>query len=422
MRKIGPLLLAILLSGLAALLFFAPWQQGQTDRSAIGYRGLAFWLPQHDIAVVRSNRHAGPSPLSLSLRILPLTIAGKDRAADGTDQQSGLSPDIFGSKLYELPTLIVLPKWLDQAAISGNLREQLLIPTADIHAEMDRLGLFSALQVQRSQRGFQQHGSALPGSPEQRIASYNLQYFDRSKLPKPCREVVGVPAGAILLQCDIDFTFYLLSDPDLVNNHGLAIADNASFAIAMVKHLRGQDSRPVYLDEDNSLLNDAEEVHDEGQSYERTANDLMRFFEYPLTIIWGTIVLVVLICLWRGAYRFGPPLPIADANIELSKQAAIAAMARLLRLSGNDGRMATQFVQNLLIDRAQQIFGQDAGNQAGITRLFQYWSRRDAAAAQSLQAISQLLIEQAARMRHAELHNNLVKFRTLLRSFDRESR
>ncbi|MGO8264182.1 hypothetical protein ACC763_39270, partial [Rhizobium ruizarguesonis] len=56
-------------------------------------------------------------------------------------------------------------------------------------------------------------------------------------------------SGALLLHGEDDPNVYLLSDPDLLNNHGLALADNASFAVSLVTLLRGAgEKRPVYLD------------------------------------------------------------------------------------------------------------------------------------------------------------------------------
>jgi hypothetical protein len=213
-----------------------------------------------------------------------------------------------------------------------------------------------------------------------------------------------------------------LSDPDLLNNHGLALADNAAFAVSLIQHLRGAgETRPVYLDTAGQPL-DSEKPVDEGKSYERSASDLKRFFAYPLSVIWGTLLVVAAICFWRGAYRFGPPLREASANIELSKTAAIEATARLLRLSGNDGRMAGQFVLHLLADKAQLLFGSGAGNQAGITRLFQRLARSDKAGAHALHATAEALIERGHVMTRADLHRHLEIFRKLLGSIELGSR
>ena len=106
----------------------------------------------------------------------------------------------------------------------------------------------------------------------------------------------------------------------------------------------------------------------------------------------------------------------------MSKTTAIEATARLLRLSGNDGRMTEQFVLHLLADKAQLLFGPGAGNQAGIDRLFQRLARRDQAAARALHTSAQALIERGHLMTRANLHRNLETFRKSLGSMDLGSR
>jgi hypothetical protein len=188
--------------------------------------------------------------------------------------------------------------------------------------------------------------------------------------------------------------------------------------VALFEYLRGVgETRPVYIDTTGAPLDDKKPV-DEGRSYERSGSDLKRFFAYPLSAIWGTLFVVVAICFWRGFWRFGPPLKDSSGNIELSKSAAIEATARLLRLSGNDGRMVSQFVLHLLADKAQLLFGPGAGNEAGIDRLFKRLARRDHAAAQALHSSAQALIDRGHLMKSADLHRNLETFRKSLGSVD----
>ncbi|MGO7419427.1 hypothetical protein ACCT09_05140, partial [Rhizobium ruizarguesonis] len=179
--------------------------------------------------------------------------------------------------------------------------------------------------------------------------------------------------------------------------------------------------RPVYLDTAGLPL-DSKKPADEGRTYERSASDFKRFFAYPLSVIWGVLLVVAAICFWRGAYRFGPASNETSGNIELSKTAAIDATARMLRLSGNDGRMTGQFVLHLLADKAQLVFGPGAGNEAGIERLFQRLARRDQAAAKALHSSAQALIDRGHRMTRADLHRNLEIFRKSLGSTDLGSR
>ncbi|ANK94470.1 MULTISPECIES: DUF4350 domain-containing protein [Rhizobium] len=424
MRKSAPVLILGLVLALAALAVFAVSRGSDYDRSPLGSKGLELWLQTKGIPVVRSDPHIAQARSKISLRIVPLSIhQGEAVTPQSDDETDGLDPEnpVVEADQYALPTLIVLPKWRGIVSTEGVAGKSGLIDLADISNELDKIG-YSDFGFARSETSFEEAQPQLqPGQPI-KIALYRAQTFERSSLPSGCGEVVGTLSGVLLLHCAADPTVYLLSDPDLLNNHGLALADNAAFAVSLVQSLRAAgESRPIYLDTSGEPL-DSEATVDEGQSYERSTTDLKRFFAYPLSAIWGTVLVVAAICFWRGAYRFGPPLREVSGNIELSKTAAIEATARLLRLSGNDGRMTGQFVLHLLADKAQLLFGSGAGNQAGIARLFQRLARQDKAAAQALHAAAEALIERGHIMTRSDLHRNLETFRKLLGSFEFGSR
>ena len=424
MRKAGLIVFLGLLLGLAAWALFGLSRDGDYDRSPLGYKGLQLWLQAKGIAVVRSDAHVTWARSEVSLRIRPLPTsqgdATKTQPVDG--KASGrLEQWIYGAKLYERPTLIILPKWRDSVLNDGLAQESGLLPFADLYRDLARIYL-PDLHLKRLGPEFEEAQLTLVPNQTENVALYRAQLFDRSTLPSHCTELAGMQSGALLLRCQNSVTIYLLSDPDLLNNHGLALANNAAFAVSMIKSLRGAgEARPVYLDTNGQLL-DSEKPTGEGRTYQRSATDLKRFFAYPLSVVWGTMLLIAVICFWRGAYRFGPPLDETSPNIELSKTAAIEATARLLRLSGNDGRMTAQFVQHLLADKAILLFGHGAGNQAGIERMFQRLAHRDQALADALQSAAQALIERGHVMTRSDLHHNLETFRKLIGSTDLGSR
>ncbi|MBB4236886.1 hypothetical protein [Rhizobium esperanzae] len=413
MRKSAPVLILVL--GLAALALFWLPRGSDYDRSPLGNKGLELWLQAKGIPVVRSDPHVARASSEISLRIFPLSI----RQGEAVASQPA-NPAKEASR-YALPTLIILPKWRGSVSTDGIASKSGLVDLTDIGGELDKIG-YSDIGFARSKTDFEEAQIQLKSGQPIKIDLYQAQTFERSSLPSGCKEIAGTPLGALLLRCAQKPNVYVLSDPDLLNNHGMALADNAAFAVSLVERLRGAgDVRPVYLDTAGEPL-DREKPVDEGKSYERSASDLKRFFAYPLSVIWGTLLVVAAICCWRGAYRFGPPLGDTSGNIEMSKTAAIDATARLLRLSGNDGRMAGQFVLHLLADKAQLLFGSGAGNQAGIARLFQRLARQDKAGAQALHAAAEALTERGHVMTRSDLHRNLETFRKMLGSFELGSR
>ncbi|MGV2981215.1 hypothetical protein ACERNI_13560 [Camelimonas sp. ID_303_24] len=427
MRKAVPLLvLVLLLAGAAALALIAR-DNGHDDRTVIGNKGLELWLQAHDIPVVGPATAARLPASGLSLRILPMRAPPEEAPATRsrkTEPPSDPASANLAGKLLELPTLVILPKWSAAILRNGLAQGASLAPPAAIYGQLGKLDL-SRLRLRRLGPGFTeaQFSAASGGAAvdsQSRATLYRAQLFDRATLPAHCDELAGAAAGALLLRCEDEASFYLLSDPDALNNHGLSQGDNAAFALALVRRLRDRDeARPVYLDTGGPLLDgDSDGTADEGRSYERSAAEFGRLLSWPLSMIWSAILLVAALCLWRGAYRFGPPLRSGDAAMEISKTTAVEATARLLRLSGNDGRMAAQFVHNLLADRAAARFGPGAATDAGIDRLFGQFARRDAAAAQALRAVASALTERGPTMSRQDLHNNLNRFRTLLGSMD----
>ncbi|MBB3590651.1 hypothetical protein FHX08_000995 [Rhizobium sp. BK529] len=420
MRNAGPILILAALLGLAALALFALPRENDFDHSPLGSRGLQVWLEANGIPVIRSDPHFVRARAEISMRVLSLPVEKDEAAASETDEEAeGARPESWGSdsRRYGLPTLIIMPKWRGSLLRDGIARQADLLPLEEVQEELRRIAP-ADLRLNRNDPGFTEaHPGTSWGEPA-RIALYQAQTFDLASLPRACKELVGTQTGALIVQCQNYHQVYLLSDPDLLNNHGLALAENAAFAVSLIRRLRGIDEgRPVYLDTAGNPL-EARKPADEGRTYERSGSDLKRFFAYPLSAIWGTLFVVMAICFWRGFLRFGPPVKDASGNIELSKSAAIEATARLLRLSGNDGRMVSQFVLHLLADKAQLLFGPGAGNEAGIDRLFKRMARRDREAAQALHSSAQALIDRGHLMRRADLHRNLETFRKSLGSID----
>lgn len=424
MRNAGPILILLALVGLAALALFGLPRDNDFDHSPLGNKGLQVWLEAKGIPVVRSDPHFVRARSEISLRVLSLPIT-EDKVASPEEDEQNTQVDLqnwsYEATNHELPTLIIMPKWLGSVLKDGVARQSALVALSAINDEVGRISSMG-LRLERYGPGFEEARPDLESSGPTRIALYQAQVFDRASLPGTCRELAGTQSGALIVNCQYNPFIYLLSDPDLLNNHGLALADNAAFAVSLIKQLRGAgETRPIYVDADGAPLNEIEPV-DEGRTYERSGSDLKRFFAYPLSVIWGVLFVVVAICFWRGARRFGPPLRDTSATIEISKSAAIEATARLLRLSGNDGRMVSQFVQNLLADRAQLVFGPGSANQAGIDRLFQRLARRDQAQAEALKTASQALIERGHVMGRSDLHRNIEIFRKLLGSIEFGSR
>ena len=399
------------------------------DASLMGVGGLATWLPAQGIALRQSKPRLRPKAAALSLRILPLYDV--DLYAFGSvpktaaeqalqSSQRDLGHYVFFAKLTNLPTLVVLPKWRTGFATTGVAYPALRIPDQELARLLDQTGL-QGLRLNHGPAEFLTAVlAAAPLAEPRKVALYHAQLFNRASLPGHCAEIIGLPAGALLIRCedldDIRAAHYL-ADPDTLNNHGLSLAENAAFAVDLIAGLRpAGDARPVYLDTGTRLLLDLGET--EAESYTREPEDLARFFAYPLSVLWAVAAIILGVTLWRGALRFGPALTPGEDRMEASKTAAIDAKARLLRLSGNDGRMAREFVQARLAGLDAQIFGRGYGQtgtgDSGVSRLFTHLAARNPALAADFRAVTTVLTEKDSRLDPADLHRHLETFRDLL--------
>ncbi len=389
------------------------------DASAIGVKALGPWLQQADIPIRNSHPRLHPAVADLGLRILPLYDLDLRHNAPEPDTvkdmlNNGNLRDIlldnFNDKIKEIQTVVMLPKWRGALVETGIAHEQSLIPLDDFDKVLPQIGLRGI----RLQRGGPEFAVETLAS-EADIALFHAQTFNRSTLPKTCKTEMPFKTGALVIACQPDksnHTVYFVSDPDLMNNHGLAVADNAANVITFLSGLRGDDERPVYIDRSPDLLT-ALERDDQRQDYKRGVTEFERFFQYPFSIYWAALLITLAAVYWRGSKRFGPFQTDNRNTREMSKCAAIDAKARLLRLSGNDGRMVADFVHVQLQDLSHQSFGGDAGQKAEA-RFLKLLRRRNPDLAQDFGGVARSLMQDAPAMSPQQLHRQLASYHALL--------
>ncbi len=397
------------------------------DASLIGTDGLQIWLTDQEIAVVHSNPRLAPRVQDMALQIIPLYDIDLFSNANPpkTPQEQMLQASqrdleywVLLEKLQALPSLVILPKWRSGFVSSAVAHDSTLIPRVGVAQLLRELGLPLSL-ITRMGPQMTQASVALPGQPARELALFHAQLFARAHLPSGCAETLGIPAGALVIACTSDANVpaaQYLSDPDLLNNHGLGLAENAALAVDLIAAMRADASKPVYLDTSALHLLVTEDQADEARDYNRGWSELARFFDYPLSVLWAMAAGVLALTGWRGLLRFGPPRLPPDEAQEQSKTVSIDAKARLLRLSGNDGRMVAEFVRARLDALAEASFGAGgfSTGTAGHDRLFNLLARRDAALASQFRNTCAQLIARGPAMPQTELYQHLATFRDLL--------
>jgi hypothetical protein len=142
----------------------------------------------------------------------------------------------------------------------------------------------------------------------------------------------------------------ILSDPDLLNNHGLRLGQNAEFARNFLKPF--SESGKVLID---YSLDNWFAATDAPPERARTWDDFLRFFQAPFLALWLGSGLLLCLVLWRSLRREGPV--IAAAGTGMGKLLATRARARLMRLTGQDGAMLGDYAEARMAATAARLVG-----------------------------------------------------------------
>ncbi|MEJ6393568.1 hypothetical protein V8J82_09900 [Gymnodinialimonas sp. 2305UL16-5] len=368
------------------------YSQSQTElrASPMGFDGLETWLDSRDVPAqnffggwqIERNR--------VDLAIVPLfdTDLAAQRARPSTQEELLLQQDEFDQFMHELlakteavPTLIVLPKWRTGLRLTGIGHPILL-------SEHDRI-----------ERAFQSivglRGAELTYAP---TAFSNFSYIAESGDPMEaqiyaaqvisgadCRPIIGTQEAMLLGACassDGKTEVLVLSDPDLLNNHGLRLGDNATIAADFLGTLYDGGLMLIDYSTQSWFIEAREAV-----TRERDWDDLLRFFAPPFTFLWMGGAACMALAIWRSGIRNGPPRR-SQQDLGASKTLAIRARARLMRLTDQDGAMLGAYASARIAATATAILGPAHGPSYGTDATFQtYVQRRHPAHAARLASV-----------------------------------
>ena len=189
-----------------------------------------------------------------------------------------------------------------------------------------------------------------PGAADvQFFAPTVMQTIKNPKL-KP---LVTDPSGRILLGQVNDRPLYLLADPDLVNNHGMADERQAKAALAMLDFLNSTDAASVRFDVTTNGLG-------------RSQSPLKLAFDPPFLGVTLTIFAALLLAAIQALTRFGAPRR-TERAIKFGKAALVDNSAALIRKAGREGRLGPRYV-DVIRQRAAALVPHPACGVAGSSR------------------------------------------------------
>lgn len=250
-----------------------------------------------------------------------------------TDMSKALS--MRGAK----PTLIVLPKWwtVPDKTHSGWIRAMGVLPAYEPEGV---LAPQYKLKVGRELS----HGAPLKtipdwAPPEMRFTASRVLQTASGDGFKP---LIADQAGhGVLLQFG-DKPFYVLADPDLLSNKGIADERQAAAALAMLDFLNATGAKSISFD---VTLN--------GLGHSRSPLKLV--FDPPFLATTLAIAAALLLVALQALTRFGPPRR-QERALAFGKAALLDNSAALVRQAGRERSLGIRYAE-MIRERAIAVFG-----------------------------------------------------------------
>lgn len=267
------------------------------SRSAIGHQALTLLLEEHDVPYVVSRFQSAQRARDANALLVVLEPTGLDFA---NDRMLALREMVETAP----QTLVVMPKRVGRPDPDrpGHLASVDFVRGSELAAVLD------ALELPGASMGFHQE-DAPPvsfagmhrlgeGLPWPAIDELQVVIDPKNALQPVVRTEDGILLGRLQRE---DRVIWLLSDPDLLQTHGLVRADNAQIVLAMLGHVRA--GRTLIFDET---------LH----GFELPPSLARELGTFPLGLATLQVLLLVAAAVWFGAARFGSPRPVAARSDE----------------------------------------------------------------------------------------------------------
>lgn len=305
---------------------------------------------------LRSGRNGGAHALSNAA----IGFSGLVRLADATGRNpvivrsqdqlrsedlTVITPDHGWTDLSDIlqrrgarATLLVLPKWETERDPwkTGWVFVDSLLPAAD---PARTLFPQTPLVIARKHGNGALLKTVRSGSPDFGfVAPPVLQTMSGDQLVP----IVTDPGGRIVLaSLKKQPQFYILADPDLINNHGVADERRARAALIMLDDLQSTGAKSIQFD-----------VTTNGLGHSRSPLKLA--FDPPFLAVTLTIFTAMLLAGWQALVRFGP-VRRRQRAIAFGKAALVDNCAALVRKAGREARLGGRYVE-VIRERAMTLF------------------------------------------------------------------
>jgi hypothetical protein len=332
-------LLAIIAIGTAAfvgMIYLAMFGGGDPEfeigpsaysSSALGHKALTETLRRIDVPVVISRFRTAEKAGQGSLLVL----------AEPDDSET--SKELLANFQDAPHGLLVLPKWDGSRDVArprwvgsmGMVQEE-TVETVLESAQVDAL-------VKRFNGTFTLDVPSLGGEIE--LTTPQVIIDSQGLTP-----VVSFKGGILIGEtADSSGRHWVLSDPDIIANHGIDQGDNAVVAVSIIEALRPAGGVVIF----------DETIH----GLELRPNLMRTAFELPFSIVTLSAAAAIALAIWAGLMRFGRPDP-AQRALQPGKITLIRTTADLLRQGNRKGTVElvlTRYLKAQVADLVARLNG-----------------------------------------------------------------
>ena len=257
-------------------------------------------------------------------------------------------------------TLVILPKW--QTVPDKNHAGWVNVVGLNYRGQAEGvLAPLVKLKIARSKghaEALLNEGPAMPGD-----IAFRAPAVVQSMSGRDLEPVITTPSGGIVLARFGSRNLYVLSDPDLINNHGMGDEGQARSAQALLDYLNSTGATSILFDVTANGLG-------------RSKSPLKLMFDPPFLAVTLSLFAAMLLAAWQAINRFGPVRRRARA-LAFGKSALVDNSAALVRKAGRETMLGGRYV-DLIRRRAIVLFRLPATveNEALDARLETLNSRR----------------------------------------------
>lgn len=260
---------------------------------------------------------------------------------------------VTGAREYKR-LLIVLPKW---ATVADQDRRGWVRVTGTLSVREPEgvMAPATRLTIRRRQGGGRMLATA-PGVPSeirlraprrlQVITAHSTRTTERedgsTQVIDKLVPLVTDGRGGVVLGRFEDRPTFVLADPDLIANHGVADLGQARAALAMLDHIAGGRADRIAFDVTLNGLGRGRSV-------------LKLFFEPPVLAMTLAIAAALLLAGWQALTRFGAPA-VPERAVAFGKRALIDNTAALVRKAKRENRLGARYADAIRA-RARELFG-----------------------------------------------------------------